>query len=86
MSIENFSFRYVFGMRRVYCVRNLANAPVISPQSISRIILDVVGQISSELQRVMLNRRQNQSAFSVSNVPITTLMWRFWLIVLVLHL
>ncbi len=77
-SIEKFSFRYIFGMRWVYCVQNLANAPIVSSQSISSIILDAVGRISSELQRVMSNRHQNQSAFSVSNVPITTVMWRFF--------
>jgi hypothetical protein len=76
--IENFSYHYVYGMNNVFCVRDPSSILAIpSFQSLSHIISDGVHRISCELQRVLSNRRQNQSSCSVTNLTISMLCWKY---------
>ncbi len=87
-SIEKFSSRYVYGMQNIFCIRQANEDEVtceaahfIQPslQSLTHIINDSLNRISFELQRILSNRRQNQSVYSATNVPITAITWRYLL-------
>jgi hypothetical protein len=43
-------------------------------QSVSHIIGEGIGRVSFELRKILSNKRQNQSSYSVSNVPTSYLL------------
>jgi hypothetical protein len=62
--IENFSYHYVYGMQNVFCIDDPSvslTAP--SVQSLTQIISDGVHQVSTELHRVLSNRRHQRFHF-----------------------
>jgi hypothetical protein len=76
--ITTYSTRFVYGTSNIFCISSPSSIFIRpSPQSLSYIINDAVNRISSELQRVLSNRRQNQSTYSASNIPITAITWRY---------
>ena len=76
--ILSYSKRYTYGQMNVYCFRQLPDHlsfPTI--QSISCITGEGIGRLSTELHRILCNKRQNQTSYSVSSVPTTHLVWRY---------
>lgn len=77
-AVKSYSIRYTFGQKNMYCFQELPNhLSLPSFQSISYIVGEGLRHISIELQKVLSNKRQNQTSYSISNVPITALTWRY---------
>jgi hypothetical protein len=76
--ISSFKFRYVCGMKIMFVTVRPLNLQ-LPCQSVSYIVFDCISRISTELQRIMSNRRGNQSTCSSSTVQISHLAWVYLL-------
>jgi hypothetical protein len=77
-NIRMYSKSYTFGQRNVFCFSELPNTlclPTI--QSISCLACEGIGRLAAELQKILCNKRQNQSSYSKSNVPTTRIAWMY---------
>jgi hypothetical protein len=72
--VEKYKVRYVYGMKNIFITnRDISLATPF--QSISYIVFDSISRISSEIQRMLSNRRGNQFVFSSTSVAISELTW-----------
>jgi hypothetical protein len=76
--ILSYSKWCTYGQTNVYCFRQLPNhLSHTTIQSISCIAGEGIGWLSTELNKILCNKRQNQTSYSVSNVLTTHLVWRY---------
>jgi len=73
--ISNFKVRFGFGMVPMYSKQNILMP--VTHQSVSYIISDSITWISSELQRVLNNRREHQEVFSSFTLQLSCLTWNY---------
>jgi len=76
--IMSYSKPYTYGQKNVYCYKDYPNHLTLPPiQSISFVAGEGIGWLATELSKILSNKRQNQSSYSKSNVPITHLVWMY---------
>ena len=73
--LSDFKVRFSFGMVSILCSRSFLTP--ITHQSVSFIIIDSITWISSELQRVLNNRREHQEVFSSFTLQLSCLTWNY---------
>jgi hypothetical protein len=76
--ILSYSKIYTAGQTNIYCFKEVP-IPLYSPtlQSISCLAAEGVGRLATELQKILCNKRQNQSSYSKSNVPANRIVWMY---------